>query len=104
MKSVNENSAHTIVTRFFDEQNQPTTPTTARWRLFDVTNNRIITDWADMTPATAITIVIPASSNAIYRDNVTRQEQAFMVQSDTDLPTQFTSEEHYYVRNLSATR
>jgi len=105
MKTITEGSAHTLVTRFFDEQNKPVIPTSARWRLFDVTNNRIVTDWADMSPLSpAITTLIPASSHAIFRDDLTRQEHAFIVQSDTDLPTQFSSEEHYFVRNLSATR
>jgi len=106
MKTIAEGSAHTIVTRFFNEQNLPVVPSTARWRLYDVTNSRVVTDWADfpIPLSPVVSTLIPASSHVIVRDDLTRQEHAFIVQADTGLDTQISAEEHYYVRNLSATR
>lgn len=98
--SIREGSTCTIRTRFFDDASLATTPTTARYRLRDVTNNRTIVDWTDVTPDTAIDINISPESNAIYRDNVTYQENALVVQADAGLASQWTDEVRYQITNL----
>lgn len=100
MPTIRESSTVTIRTRFFNSDKAPTTPSSARYRLTDITNNRVITDWTDITPAAVVDVFIPAGSNVIYRDSVAQQEHAFVVQADTGEDVQFTDEVHYYVKNL----
>ena len=97
---VREGSVCTIRARFFNDQKTPAVPTTARYRLRDVTNNRTIVDWTDITPATSVVITVSPESNAIYRDNVAFQENALVVQADYGLSTQWTDEYRYQITNL----
>jgi hypothetical protein len=98
---IRESSAITVRTRFFNPDKLPAVPTTAHYRLTDVTNNRVVIDWTEVTPASFVDVFIGASSNAIHRDNVLQQEHAFVVQADRGLDTQFTDEVHYLISNLS---
>lgn len=100
MTIVDEGSVCTIRTRFFNDIYAPTIPTTARYRLRDVTNNRTIVDWTDVTPSTYVDVTIAPESNAVYRNNVAYQEQAFVMQADAGQPTQWTKEVRYLVQNL----
>lgn len=100
MAFVREGSVCTIRARFFNDQKTATVPTTARYRLRDVTNNRTVIDWTDLTPAVFVDVQIAAEHNVIHRNNVYYQEHAFVVQADTGLPTQWTDEERYQILNL----
>jgi hypothetical protein len=97
---VREGSVCTIRARFFDDQAIPTAPTTVRYRLRDVTNNRTIVDWTDLTPDLYVEVEISPDSNAIYNDRCTYQENAFVMQADPGLPTQWVDEVRYQVQNL----
>lgn len=100
MRTVREGSVCTIRARFFNDLNVPTIPTAARYRIRDVTNNRTIVDWTDVIPDTFIDVQISPESNAIYRDNVTYQENALVVQADAGLASQWTDEVRYQITNL----
>ena len=100
MKIVREGSVCRIRSRFFNEDNVATTPIAAQYRLRDVTNNRTIIDWTALSPSTFVDVVIAPESNAIYRNNVTYQEHAFVMQADPGLATQWTDEVRYQVLNL----
>lgn len=100
MLSVRESSVCTVRARFFNDQKTATVPTTARYRLRDVTNGRTIVDWTDLAPDTFVDIQILPDSNVIYRDSVLYQENSLVVQADADLPTQWTDEYRYQITNL----
>jgi len=100
MLTVREGSVCSIRTRFFDAQKAPVIPSTARYRLRDLTNNRTIVDWTEMTPDSYVDVQISPESNAIYRDNCSYQEHAFVVQADAGLATQWVDEVRYQVQNL----
>lgn len=100
MLEVREGSVCTIRARFFNDQKVPTVPTTARYRLRDVTNNRTITDWTEVSPEIYVDVQIEAEDNAIYRTSLSFQEHAFVMQANTGLSTQWTDEVRYHVLNL----
>jgi hypothetical protein len=100
MLSIREGSVCTIRARFFNDQRITTVPITARYRLRDVTNNRTIIDWTDLVPDTFIDVAISAESNAIYRDSLTYQENALVIQADAGLSTQWVDEVRYQITNL----
>jgi hypothetical protein len=101
MRVVREGSTCTIRTRFFNADKQPAIPQTTHYRLTDVTNRRVVTDWTAITPGSFVDVTIPGSSNAIYRDNVLAQVHAFTLQADRGLSSQWTDEVVYLVENLS---
>ena len=100
MERVREGSGCTIRARFFSDLKTPTVPVTARYRLRDVTNNRVIVDWTDVTPDIYVDVQVAPDSNAIFRNSVSYQEHAFVVQADSGLATQWTDEVRYQVLNL----
>lgn len=103
MNIVKESSACTIRARFFDENDVPATPTTAQWRLRDVTNNRVLQDWTTINvTSSTVQIVVPASLNAISNDRRAYQEHALSVQANVGDSEQYTDEVRYKVQNLSA--
>lgn len=103
MNIVKESSACTVRARFFDENDLPATPTTVRWRLRDVTNGRVLQEWATISASSPIVeITVPASLNAISNDRKQYQEHALSVQADTGDTEQYTDEVRYKVQNLSA--
>jgi len=101
MRTIREGSVCTIRTRFFNALSLPALPTTARYRLRDITNNRTVVDWTDVIPGTSVDVTILPESNAIYRDSVAYQEHAFVMQADSGLSTQWTDEVRYQIQNLS---
>jgi hypothetical protein len=88
---------------FFNSNGQAFAPTSARWRLRDVTNKRVIQDWTSFTPSdTTEDIEIPASMNEIYDDRQAYQEHAFAIQAEPGADSQFSDEVRYKVKNLKA--
>jgi hypothetical protein len=103
MNTVKEASVCTVRARFFDGNDVPATPTSARWRLRDVTNDRLLQDWTPITVTSdTAQIVVPASLNAISNDRRRYQEHALSVQANVGETEQYTDEVRYKVQNLSA--
>lgn len=101
---VNESSAMTVRARFFSEGGSLVAPTTARYLIRDVTNDREVRSWTALSPAATIDIPITASDNDLYESP--RRERRFekrvvTVQADQGTATQRTDEIEYYVRNLA---
>lgn len=97
---LNEGSAVVFRTRFFDADDVAVTPTTARYRLRDLTNCRTIIDWTELVPAHSIDIPITATSNAIYSTCTGEQQNCLTVQANYATDNQFAEETHYVLRNL----
>lgn len=101
---VNESSAMTVRARFFNETGDLVTPTTARYLIRDVSNDREVRSWTSLSPAATIDIAITASDNDMYENS--RRERRFekrvvTVQADQGTATQRTDEIEYWVRNLA---
>jgi hypothetical protein len=101
MKPVNEASASTFLVKFYDEDGNPFTPTSARWRLRNLTNKRLVQDWTTITPTTTqASITVPASLNLILNDRNTYEEQVVSIQAEPGLDGQFSDEIRYKIKNL----
>ena len=103
MTTINEASTCTVRARFYDPASVAVTPTTARWRLRDVTNGRVLQDWTDVAVTNVYAdITVPAQLNVIQNDRVRYQEHALSVQANVGDTEQYTDEVRYKVKNLSA--
>jgi hypothetical protein len=101
---VEEASASTVRARFFGPGNVATTPANVRYRIKDVSNDRIVTDWTEVPAAEIVVIDITADENLIYRDSSRKfkrhEQRVFVLQANFGLTTQSSKEIPYQIRNL----
>lgn len=101
---INEASAFTVRARFFDNHNAAIVPTTVRYRIKDVSNDRIVRDWTTLQPASAIDIDIAAGDNNVYQDRQRPfqrfEERVLTIQANHDTDDQFMDEMRYLIKNL----
>ncbi len=103
MKPVNEDSTCTFTAKFYSTNGNPFSPTSARYRVKNVTNNRVVLDWTALAVGgTEIDILIPASLNKILSNRNLYEEQALAVQAEPGADGQFTDEVVYRIKNLKA--
>jgi hypothetical protein len=104
MKPVNEASTFTARARFIGMSGEPVIPSSVRYLIKDVDNDRVVLDWTDLSPAASIEWIIPASANAIHEDHRGRkrrtERRVLTIQSNYGQDTQVSEEEPYVVRNL----
>jgi hypothetical protein len=86
---------------FEDEDIQPFTPTTVRYRLHDPETDQELVGWTDVTPDSTVTVIIPASANRILDDSKAYEMRTLTVQSDQGTDDQLSQERTYRVQNLS---
>jgi hypothetical protein len=101
---VNESSTLTVQTRFYNQSNDPAAPTTARYLIRDVSNDRVVRDWTNLAPAPSIDIEIAASDNDIYEHTPRGrrfEKRVLTVQTNSGEITQYVDEFEYWVRNLA---
>jgi hypothetical protein len=100
---VNESSAMTVRARFFNETGDLTTPTTARYLIRDLSNDRLVRDWTSLSTAATVDIQITASDNDLYESRRRKkfERRVVTVQADTGTATQRTDEIEYWVRDLA---
>lgn len=102
---VNESSVITVRARFFNETGDLVAPTSARYLIRDISNNRLVRDWTSIAPAAAVDIQVTASDNDLYEHSIRRtrkfERRVVTVQADTGEPTQRTDEIEYWVRDLA---
>ena len=95
-KRVNE-GAYFNGTAHFRDGDTSAAPTTARWRLDNLTTGRNVTAWTTITPAASATLVVgPNTLQEHNRKNVLMQ---ITVESDTDLTTQDRTTVQYRIVN-----
>jgi len=101
---VNESSALTVRARFYNQSNDPTVPLSIRYLIKDISNDRVVHDWIDLTPAESVNIEIAASENNMYEHTPSSrrfEKRVVTVQANAGQITQFTNEIEYWVRNLA---
>ena len=101
---VKEGNPLTFTVNFFDSTNTAVVPTTVRYRIKDLTNNRVVLDWTSVTPASSVDFTITPTQNAIYdqdtRNRLRYEERSVVVQADQGTDDQFVDEYLYRVINL----
>jgi hypothetical protein len=101
---VNEKSTFTVRARFYGANNAPQAPATLRYRLRDISNDRIVIDWTELSTGTYVDIQVSAEANAIYDDTLKSfknfEERVLVIQTDYETPDQCADEFRYVVRNL----
>ena len=104
LDTVNEASTMNVLTKFYGLSNVPTVPSSVRYRLKDITNDRVVTDWTDLVPALEVEIEISAEENQIYLDGRRPfqrfETRALVVQANYGTPTQYVAELQYMIKNL----
>lgn len=94
----------TVSAKFYGSANLPSTPTSIRYRIKDVTNDRVVKDWTTVSPAQQIEIAIAAEDNEIYMDGSRPfrryEERVLVIQANYDTDTQFADEIRYLIKNL----
>lgn len=95
---VQEGSSFTA-TAYFRENGTATAPTTAKYRIDDLTNDTVVTDWTPLTPAASIEITITATENGISSDCRFEKKQ-LTVASDPDTSTQKRNIAVWKVNNI----
>ena len=97
--SVKEKSSFTA-TAYFRLLDASTTPTTARYRVDDVTTGKKIRDWTDLTPATSIEIALTPDDNAMSTGTTRIERRRITVETNTDLDTQVREMAYWSVENI----
>lgn len=103
-ETVNEASTMTVRVAFFGTTGSQSAPATARYRIKDVTNDRIVRDWTDLIPAEEVDIEIPAGDNSVYMDGSRPfrrfEERVVTIQANYESDIQYMDEIRYLVKNL----
>ena len=97
---VNELSGATFTIRPTDETGTAVIPSNARYRLDDKTSLGALIAWTTLTPATTMTVSIPATSNAIIDASVAEEFKVFTVETDYGTSVAHVEELEYSVKNL----
>lgn len=102
MLSVNEKSPLFMTIVFTDEVGDPLIPTTVEWRLDDKTKGVEVVPWTTLTsPASTMTMTIPASDNTIEDEANVTEKMAFGIRADDGLPGESHTEFQYNLINLT---
>ena len=103
MKPVNELSACTFTVRFYGSDGAEFVPATAEWRLRNVSNKKLLKDWAALGVfGSSVDITVDASYNAVLNDRNPYEEMALAVRANANTSTEFNEEVVYKVKNLKA--
>jgi hypothetical protein len=104
MHVINEQSSFSVRAKFYADGNVNQEPNTVRWRLKDVTNNRIVRDWTSVDTGASVDITVPASDNAVYGNDTKNrrrfEDRVLVVQADAGTDEQCSDEIAYRIRNL----
>lgn len=93
-----------MTARFWGASNVASTPSTIRYRIKDVTNDRVVKDWTTVTPAHEVQIEVSAADNGVYLDGQRPfrrfEERVLVIQANYDEDTQYAEEIRYLIKNL----
>ena len=97
---VNEGSEAVFTARPINTSGALFTPTNARYRLDDSSSKAALIAWTVLTPSTAMTITIPATSNAIIKTSCKREKKVLTVETDYGTSSAHNQDFSYWVKNL----
>lgn len=101
MNNVNEESRYTVTVKPLNESGVAFTPTTVRYRVDDLDTSTELVAWTSLTPATSMTIEIPATAHSMIDASKTAEEKVLTIQTDFDTVDQHSEEHRYMLRNLA---
>jgi len=98
----NELAAVTVTITPRDNNGDPYTPTTARFRLDDCLSGKELIDWTVIAvPSTSIQVDIAGSFNAIVNNTLqTPEKKVLTFNADNGLSTQSFTQYFYKIKNL----
>jgi hypothetical protein len=100
VREYNEGDTIDVTFSFFDPDWVFATPTTVRYRIHCLTENRTVREWTSLTPSQSVEIAIASSDNAIINAGNVRERKQVQVQVYTGLSTQKTHTREWFVKNL----
>jgi hypothetical protein len=103
-KRFNEGTNVVARVNFLDDRGAGSAPSTVHYTLRNVTHNRVVIDWTEVSPAATIEIDIPASFITLVNQGASHEVQELTVVANKDLPTQIPNLTTWRVVNLRAIR
>lgn len=89
-------------TAYFRLSDAGTTPTTARYRIDNITTGLNMRDWTDLTPAESITIPVTPADTATRSSYSSKERMQMTVEVNTGLSTQVRKQHDFIVENIRA--
>lgn len=97
-RNVKRNEASTVLIPLthLDEDNATFTPSTLKYRIDDLTNNRQVLDWTTVsTPSTTNTLTITSTQNALYNRSKPRELRQLTVYAQDSSGNESNDVFHY---------
>ena len=99
VRKVNEGTA-CYVTAKFRNNGATVVPLSVRYRVECLTTRRTMLDWTDVSPASSVTVTIPASLNVLNKQTNSRERRQVIFEANYGTDTAFTNARAYDVENL----
>ena len=97
----NERTGFTATARFLTRATGAAlAPTSAEYKLYNLSNREMIKDWTALTPAVSIAIVISAIDNQIKQNYRPNERMELVVSADRGLSTEVVQTAHYRLTNV----
>lgn len=100
----NERSRFKLEFKFLDEQNQPMTPNTCRWRVYCLSSDTDVTDWMDIAvPSTGVVEVTMLPSYLANLSGLAEEMKIVSIEGEYGTDDQVSQEQEILVKNLVKT-
>lgn len=99
VRTFNEGSAVTVTARFRND-GATVVPLSIRYRVDNRTAHENVVNWTDVSPASLVTITVPATVNVLRNQRNRRERFAVTVEANYGTATAFTNAKQYDVQNL----
>ena len=86
-------------TSYYRSSGAASAPTTAAYRIDDLTTGTVIADWTSLTPAVSISIPITSNNNRIIDRSNANEKRLLTVAADKDTTTETRDSIEYIVNN-----
>lgn len=101
MQVIREKSPLHATLAFTDEAGDAVVPTTAEWRIDDKASGDEVVDWTSIATVTnPVSIVVPASSNALLDQASVSEVRTLTIRIDVGLLSEAHQDIEYKIRNL----
>ncbi len=100
MRMLNERSRLPVTFKFFDAGTRPSVPSTVHYRIDCLTSGAVLVDWTALETAAVVTIVIPATVNAILNRSNNFEIKEMTVEANQGTVDAYTETYPWKVRNI----